>query len=89
MKIDKTQNILIALNSILGIKITLDDVYSLLGVIILSIQLILIIIKAIVKIHDKLKKDDVNGIVDDVNKAIEDINALKPNKKDGDKDGRQ
>lgn len=89
MKIDKTQNILIALNSILGIKITLDDVYSILGIIILSIQLILIIIKAIVKIHDKLKKDDVDGIVDDVNQAIEDINALKPNKKDGEKDGRQ
>lgn len=89
MKIDKTQNILIALNSILGIKITLDDVYSILGIIILSIQLILIIVKAIVKIHDKLKKDDVDGIVDDVNQAIEDINALKPNKKEGEKDGRK
>lgn len=89
MKFNKWQNILIALNSAIGIKITLDEIYSLLGIIILSIQLILIIIQAYAKIKDKLAKNDVDGVVDDVNNTIQQIEQLKPTKKDGEGHGKQ
>lgn len=63
-----------------GISISLADLQSILGIIILSFQCILIFIKVFVKIKDALKKgntEEIEKIVDETKKELDDINPKK------------
>ena len=63
-----------------GISISLADLQSILGIIILSFQCILIFIKVFMKIKDAVKKgntEEIEKIVDETKKELDDINPKK------------
>lgn len=69
-----------------GITFGLADIESILGIIILSVNLFWILIRGILLIHDKLSKKDIEGAVKEGDKMIGDLKDLS--KKEEDKDGR-
>jgi hypothetical protein len=73
------KNILNSLENIsilAGISISLPQIETVLGIVILSIQLVLIIAKFTIKIIDKVKNKDYNGIVKDVEDTQDEINKI-------------
>lgn len=73
---NKFENVLIGINACLGIA----SIESLLGVIILVIQILLIIYKCGVKIYEKVKKKDYKGITSDIEELKENLEDLKGSK---------
>lgn len=69
---DKINNLLIPFNAVLGIA----NIESLLGIILLSFQILLLIIKFIKKIYFNIKNKKFNNIVDDTQNLVNDINNL-------------
>lgn len=66
---DKLENGLIILNSFIG----LNNIETILGVSLLTFQLLLLLIKIITKIYIKIKNKDYQGIIEDVENDIKDI----------------
>ena len=72
------EDVLIALG--IGVTISLEQIYTIFGIILLSIQIILIIVKGVIKIVDKIKKGKVEEAIKDIEdtqKEIEDVTDKK------------
>lgn len=73
-----TEDVLIALG--IGVTISLEQVYTIFGIILLSIQIILIIVKGVIKLVDHIKKGKVEEAVKDIEdtqKEIDDVTGKK------------
>lgn len=77
---NKLEYILIAINSALGLSITIEDARNWLGIIILLLQLGLIIFNVAKKVYQRVKSKQYDLIDDDIKDAIDDINNLKEGK---------
>lgn len=73
---DKINNIMIVLGSIVGVS-TIENI---MGIILLSFQILLILIKFTRKIYNKLKKKDYN-ISEDLKQLEEDIGGVIDNER--------
>lgn len=72
-KIDTLYNVLIPIGAYLGIT----QIESILGIIILSFQIILILYKGIYSIVMKVKNKNYKEIGNDISKTIEELEDLK------------
>lgn len=72
-KIDTLNNVLIPIGAYLGIT----QIESILGIIILSFQIILILYKGIYSIVMKVKNKNYKEIGNDISKTIEELEDLK------------
>ena len=73
-----TEDVLIALG--IGVTISLEQVYTLFGIILLSIQIILIIAKGVIKLVEHIKKGKVDEAIKDIEdtqKEIDDVTGKK------------
>ena len=69
-----TEDVLIALG--IGVTISLEQVYTIFGIILLSIQIILIVTKGVIKLVDHIKKGKVEEAIKDIEdtqKEIDDV----------------
>ena len=83
-------NVLIAI----GLAFAISDIESILGIIILIVQLVWILSKAIVRIYHAVKEKNGKEVTDSIKDLSEDLTDLKktlPNetKKEGDDDGKR
>ena len=83
-------NVLIAI----GLAFAISDIESILGIIILIVQLVWILSKAIVRIYHAVKEKNGKEVTDSIKDLSEDLTDLKktlPNetKKEGDEDGKR
>ena len=65
-----------------GVAISLTMIQTLLGIVILSVQLILIVAKAIVKIRDALKSgntEEIKQVIDDTQEQIKRLSESEKN----------
>ena len=77
----------------IGLAFAISDIESILGIIILIVQLIWILSKAIVRIYHAIKEKNGKEVTDSLKDLSEDLTDLKktlPNetKKEGDDDGK-
>lgn len=72
---DKLENTLIVLGSAIGIA-QLDTI---LGIIIMSLQIILVLYKLGVKVATKIKDGKYNDLEDDIKDAKDDLDKIKDN----------
>ena len=81
-------NILITI----GLVFAISDIESILGIIILIVQIIWILAKAVVRIYHAIKKKNTKEVTDSLKDLSEDLTDLKdslPNeRKEGDDDGK-
>lgn len=79
------ESLLFVINSIIGTSLTIEDVSNVIGLIILSFQLILVIYNVILKLYSNYKK----GKMEDNDKIVQNaVNQLEDMKKKGrDDDG--
>ena len=71
-KLDSVENALIILGSVVGIA----NIETLLGIILLVVQICLLIFKGILLIRDKLKKGDTKGAIKEINNLNEDLKNI-------------
>lgn len=67
-----------------GISISITMIQSILGIVIMSVQVILILIKAYVKIRDAIKKkntDEIKQVIDDTQEQIKRLSESEKNGK--------
>lgn len=60
--IDKLENGLIVLGSLLG----LANIQEVMGIILLAFQILLIIFKCVIKVINKFKHNDLDGAIEDI-----------------------
>lgn len=70
--------------NVLGVAYGIEYIYTILGIIILALNIVSILYACIYSIYNKVKNKKYNEINDDINKAIDELNNL--NKKGNDKD---
>lgn len=63
---------LMTINTVIGI----DQIESIVGLIMLSLQIILIFYRLITGVHNKIKNKQVDGLGQDIENAIEDLQEL-------------
>lgn len=63
---------LMTINTVIGI----DQIESIVGLIMLSLQIILIFYRLITGVHNKIKNKQVDGLGQDIENAIEDLQDL-------------
>ena len=78
----------------IGLAFAISDIESILGIIILIVQLVWILSKAIVRIYHAIKEKNGKEVTDSIKDLSEDLTDLKktlPNetKKEGDDDGKR
>lgn len=73
MKIDKVNDALIVLGAYIG----LSQIETILGVIILSFQILLIIYKGVFKIIEKIKNKQYKEISTDIQEITEELDKLR------------
>ena len=78
----------------IGLAFAISDIESILGIIILIVQLVWILSKAIVRIYHAVKEKNDKEVTDSIKDLSEDLTDLKktlPNetKKEGDEDGKR
>lgn len=61
----------------IGAMIGLSDIESLLGIIILCVQIVWIFVKIGIRIYDNVKNKNMNGVVDDIKDLHDELNNLK------------
>lgn len=76
-------NILEDVSIVFGVTIGLAQIQTILGIIVLSFQVLLIIYKCVVRIINHAKNKDLNGIQNDLEETIDDLQKLSDNDKDG------
>lgn len=76
--LDKLENVLIGLGTAFGIT-QLDTI---LGIIIMGLQIVLILYRLAMKIIDKVKRGKIDEIPQDIEDAKEDLEDLKDRKDD-------
>lgn len=79
--VNKLENITICIGSVIG----LSQIETVLGIVIMSFQLVLILYKFIHRLIENVKKKDFEGIETDLETTIEELEKLK---KDGDSNGK-
>lgn len=77
---DKLEYALIAINSIIGLSLTIEDAKNILGIVILILQGLLIIFNVSKKIYRRIKNKEYDQIDDDLKEAIDDITKIKNGK---------
>ena len=77
---DKLEYALIAINSIIGLSLTIEDAKNILGIVILILQGLLIIFNVAKKIYKRIKNKEYDQIDDDLKEAIDDITKIKNGK---------
>lgn len=81
---DRIENYLIGANTLIG----LANIYDILGIIILSVQILLILVKAGRKIYQKILNKDFDEAVQEAEDTLDKLEEIKDNiKKDGEEDG--
>lgn len=79
---DKLEYALIAINSIIGLSLTIEDTKNILGIVILILQGLLIIFNVAKKIYKRIKNKEYDQIDDDLKEAIDDITKIKNGKEE-------
>lgn len=82
MKQNNVLNILEDVSIVGGVTISLTMIQTILGIFILSVQAILILIKAFIKVYHALKTEKVDEAVDTLEETQDQLDDLK------DKDGK-
>lgn len=77
-------NVLIAI----GLIYAISDIESILGIIILVIQIIWILVKAIIKIYHSIKDKNISGVKDSIKDLHDDLTDIQDQLKE-DKDGKR
>ena len=77
-KLDSVENALIILGSVVGIA----NIETVLGIILLVVQICLLIFKGILLIRDKLKKGDTKGAIKEINNLNEDLKNITKEKEE-------
>lgn len=77
-KLDSVENALIILGSVVGIA----NIETVLGIILLVVQISLLIFKGILLIRDKLKKNDVKGAIKEINNLSDDLKNITKEKEE-------
>ena len=77
-KLDSVENALIILGSVVGIA----NIETLLGIILLVVQICLLIFKGILLIRDKLKKGDTKGAIKEINNLSKDLKNITKEKEE-------
>ena len=76
----------------IGLAFAISDIESILGIIILIVQLVWILAKAIVRIYHAVKEKNGKEVTDSIKDLSDDLTDLKNNlpsqKKEGDDDGK-
>lgn len=76
----------------IGLAFAISDIESILGIIILIVQIIWILAKAVIRIYHAIKEKNEKEAMDSIKDLSEDLTDLKktfPNeKKEGDDDGK-
>ena len=62
---------------VLGTAFGLSQIQTILGIIVLSFQVLLILIKFFKKIYKRIKEKNFEGIENDVEETIDNLNKLK------------
>lgn len=79
---DKLEYALIAINSIIGLSLTIEDAKNILGIVILILQGLLIIFNVSKKIYRRIKNKEYDQIDDDLKEAIDEITKIKNGKEE-------
>lgn len=79
---DKLEYALIAINSIIGLSLTIEDAKNILGIVILILQGVLIIFNVSKKIYRRIKNKEYDQIDDDLKEAIDEITKIKNGKEE-------
>lgn len=79
---NKLETFLIGANTLIGIA----NIYDILGVIILSFQIILILIKAGKAIYKKILNKDFDSAIQEAEDTIDKLEEIKDNMQKGDND---
>ena len=82
-KVKNVTNILEDVSIVFGVTIGLSQIQTILGIIVLSFQVILIIFKCVMKIIDHVKNKDVTAIEHDLEETIESLENLSDKNKNG------
>ncbi len=77
-RLDSVENALIILGSVVGIA----NIETLLGIILLVVQICLLIFKGILLIREKLKKGDTKGAIKEINNLNEDLKNITKEKEE-------
>ena len=77
-KLDSVENALIILGTVVGIA----NIETVLGIILLVVQICLLIFKGILLIRDKLKKGDTKGAIKEINNLSEDLKEITKEKEE-------
>ena len=77
-KLDSVENALIILGSVVGIA----NIETVLGIILLVVQICVLIFKGILLIRDKLKKGDTKGAIKEINNLSEDLKNITKEKEE-------
>lgn len=68
-----------------GVGLSLVDLQTIMGIILLAVQLGLILFKGIRKILESIKKKDADGVEQGLNDIKDEIESITPKDKSGDK----
>ena len=82
-KVKNVTNILEDVSIVFGVTIGLSQIQTILGIIVLSFQVILIIFKCVMKIIGHVKNKDVAAIEHDLEETIESLENLSDKNKNG------
>ncbi len=74
-----TEDVLIVLG--IGVTLSLEQIYTIFGIILLSIQIILIIVKSVIKLVGHIKKGEVEEAIKDIEDTQKEINDVTDKKK--------
>lgn len=75
----KLEYALISINSVIGISITIEDFKNILGIIILTLQILLILWNLAKTIYHHIKNKEFDKIDDDIKDAIENLKEKENN----------
>lgn len=79
MKIDNTFGTVL---NIFGIMFSINDVNSILNLILLVVSIASIVARAVILVIQKIREKDYNGAVDEIDKAKDEIESLRGGRKD-------
>lgn len=84
MKIKNTKMINMVDNflNVTGIAYGVEFIETILGCIVLSLNIIMILIKLVINVRNKIRSKDIESIRDDIKETIDDLNSLKGGGKD-------
>ena len=76
-------NILEDVSIVFGVTIGISQIETILGIIVLTFQIILILVKCGNKIYHHIKDKDVKGVETDLQETIDELEKISDKNKDG------